>query len=245
MKKLYRGILLLIAHCSLLVAVAPARAVEIADDTADPMFLEKFGDFVSRTSADFGKYFQAREIASYGYSDRFAVDLDLRWRSGGNNKKDDDPNNDFKDGFSNLGVMGKYRAGKGDTGATDILFGFGFGGRDVVPNYSDEVYSVGMRTGRQWQVLTLSATVLTNWIFDREHGIAYIDLTPEAYFRLVGDWSFGAGATFRKSTTTIFDQTWINAKLGTQIGKTGWYLNGGYETKSKDLRIGGSIYMLF
>jgi hypothetical protein len=214
----------------------PARAADIASDVEDPLFIAKLGDFVSRTSLDFGNYFQAREIASYGFSNRFSLAADVRWRAGAQRGTN---------GFSNLGVMGTYRAGQGATGATDILVGFGFGGQGVVPNYSDEVYSVGVRTGKQWGGVTLAATMMTNWIFDDTHGMAYIDLSPEAYFRLHGDWSLGFGATLRKSTTSIFDQEWLNAKLGSTIGRTGWFVNVGYEIESEDVRIGGSMNMLF
>jgi hypothetical protein len=224
--------------CSLLFTplFVPARAATIATDVEDPLYIEKLGDFTSRTSVDVGKFFQAREIASYGFSNRFSVAADVRWRSkGGNNNN----------GFSNIGLLGTYRAGQGNTGATDVLVGFGFGGQSVVPNYSDEVYSVGLRTGRQWSGITLAATIMTNWIFDKTNGMAYIDLTPEAYFRISGNWSFGLGATIRKATITTFDQEWLKAKIGSTIGYTGWFFNLGYEIESNDFRIGGSMNMLF
>lgn len=228
MKKI---LFLMFAVCSV-----QANAVDVAMDVADPLYIEKLGDFTARTSIDFGKYFQAREIAAYGFSNRFSVAADVRYRAGG----DKDTN-----GFSNIGVMGIYRAGQGNTGATDVLFGFGFGGQGIIPNYSDEVYSVGVRTGRQWTGVTLAATIMTNWIFKDVGGMAYIDLTPEAYFRLSGKWSLGLGATLRKATSTVFDQEWLNAKLGTTIGHTGWFANVGYEVESKDFRIGGNMNMLF
>jgi hypothetical protein len=201
------------------------------------MFIEKLGDFTSRTSMDAGKYFQFHQIASYGFSNRFSAAIDVRYRAGAE---------DDKDGFSNLGVMGTYRAGQGNTGATDILFGFGFGGQGVVPHYSDEVYSVGLRTGRQWTAATLAITIMTNWIFmENEDGIAYIDLTPEAYLRIKGDWSLGFGATIRKVTDARLDQQWLNAKFGKTFGQTGWFLNTAYEIQSQDIRIGASLNMLF
>lgn len=207
----------------------------MANDAEDPLFIAKLGDFVSKSSFDIGNYFQAREVATYGFSNRFSLAADVRWRDGAPRGTN---------GFSSIGVLGIYRAGQGSTGATDVLVGFGFGGQGVVPNYSDEVYSVGVRTGKQWNGITLSATVMTNWIFDTR-GMAYIDLSPEAYFRLHGDWSVGLGVTLRKSTTTSFDQEWLNAKLGSTIGRTGWFVNVGYEIESEDIRIGGSMNMLF
>jgi hypothetical protein len=222
---------------AVILSAAPhAHAADVAKDADDPLFIARLGDFVSRSSMDVGKYFQARQIAIYGFSNRFSLAADIRWRGGAPRGTN---------GFSNIGVMGTYRAGQGNTGATDVLVGFGFGGQGVVPNYSDEVYSVGVKTGKQWNGMTLAATVMTNWIFDDVYGMAYIDLTPEAYFRLRGDWSLGFGATLRKSTNNNFDQEWLNAKLGSVVGRTGWFVNVGYEIESKDIRIGGSLNMLF
>jgi hypothetical protein len=219
-----------------LFAPVGVRAVNIAMDTGDPLYIEKLGDFTSRSFLDFGKNVQLRETASYGFSNRFSVAADVRWhsRGGGND-----------DGFSNIGLRGTYRAGHGSTGETDILFGFGFGGLSIVPDYSDEVYSVGVRTGKQEAGITWSVTMMTNWIFRKYDGIAYIDLTPEAYFRLRGDWSFGIGVTARKATDGIFDQEWLNAKIGKTIGFTGWFLNAGYEIEQSDFRVGASLSMLF
>ena len=227
----------------------PARAIELAQDVADPMFIERLGDFTSRTTLDAGKYFQFHQIASYGFSNRLSAAVDVRYRAGAEEEKD---------GFSNLGIMGTFRAGEGNTGATDILFGFGFGGQGVVPHYSDEVYSVGLRTGRQWTGATLAVTILTNWIFkegeveeingvDRSYGggIAYIDLSPEAYFRIKDDWSLGLGATLRKVTDGRLDQQWVNLMLGKTFGQTGWFLNTAYEIESQDIRVGATLNMLF
>jgi hypothetical protein len=222
--------------CAIFFMAGSAKAVDIATDVADPLYMERLGDFTMRTSADVGDFFQLREVASYGFSNKFSMAGDVRYRNGTDNKTD---------GFSNIGLMGTYRVGQGNTGLTDVLFGFGFGGQGVVPNYSDEVYSVGVKTGKQWPAMTLSGTVMTNWIFDDENGIAYVDFIPEAYLRMHGDWSLGLGMTFRKSTTAVLDQEWINTKIGTTIGKTGWFLNTGYEFESQDFRIGGSLNMLF
>ena len=215
---------------------AQAHAVDITQDTEDPLFIEKLGDSTSRTSLDVGNFFQARELFTYGFSDKFSVSADIRYRDSTENNTD---------GFSNVGVLGKLRAGSNDTGATDLLFGFGYGGQGVVPNYTDRVYSFGVRTGRQWSGMTAAITAMTNWFFEDNDGIAYIDLTPELYFRTQGNWSLGLGATFRKSTTNIFDQEWANVKLGSIIGYTAWFINFGYEFESHDSRVGGSVTMLF
>ena len=228
------------AVCS---AAVSAGAADIATDVEDPMYLNRLGDFVSRTSFSAGRHFQLRENASYGFSNRFTLAADVRWRSRGE---------EFESKFSNIGLMGTYRAGEGATGETDVLVGFGVGGHGIAPSYSDEVYSVGVRTGKQWSGMTLSATVMTNWIFDNwsssagAPGMAYIDVAPDAYFRLAGgNWAVGAGLVLRKSTVSAFDREWITGKFGTTVGMTGWYVNLGYEVELEEFRIGGALNMLF
>jgi len=238
---------LFIVNCSLFIS--PVRAIDLSKDVADPMFIEKLGEFTSQSSMDFGNYFQFHQIASYGFSNRLSGAIDVRYRAGAENDRN---------GFTNIGVMGTFRAGQGNTGATDILFGFGFGGQGVVPHYSDEVYSVGLRTGRQWTAATLAMTIMTNWIFKDgevvdingveriyDGGIAYIDFTPEAYLRIKGDWSLGLGATIRKVTISSLDQQWLNARFGKTFGQTGWFVNTAYEVQSQDIRAGVALNMLF
>ena len=244
MKIFSRYILIWLAAFSAVYSPVPSTgAVDLANDVEDPMYLNKLGDFVSRTSFSAGRHFQLRENASYGFSNRFALAADVRWRSRGE---------EFESKFSNIGLIGTYRVGQSATGETDIMFGFGVGGHGIAPSYSDEVYSVGVRTGKQWPGMTLSATVMTNWIFDDwsssggAPGMAYIDVAPDAYFRLAGgDWAVGAGILFRKSTISAYDQEWINGKFGATIGMTGWFVNLGYEFESEEFRIGGSLNMLF
>ena len=224
------------------VAIPNAYAIPLELDLADPMFLERTGDFVSRTSIDSGSYWNFRQVVSYGFSDRFTASADIRYRAFGNDNVHYNEN-----GLSGLGIRGMYRAGQGATGATDIIFGYGFGGHGVVPQLSDDVYSVGVRTGRQWSGMTLAATIMTNWIFsdDPNLGMAYIDLTPEMYLRLKGDWSVGVGGTYRKATLSALDQTWMNMMFGKTIGSTGWFFNVGYELEHADLRLGMTMNMLF
>ncbi|MDR2770077.1 MAG: hypothetical protein LBB08_01345, partial [Rickettsiales bacterium] len=95
---------ILLAAAMSFLSLKPACAAN-RTDIEDPMYLGGLGDFGSKTSLDFGEYFQAREIVEYGFSNRFSLAADLRWRR---------RNGDRKDGFSNLGLMGTYRAGQGD-----------------------------------------------------------------------------------------------------------------------------------
>jgi len=227
-----------ITAVAILAAISSAsRANNISTDVQDPLFLNRQGDFATRSMADVGNYFQARQSFSYGFSDKFSLSADLRYRLG-----DDDGN---RNGWNTFGVTGTYRVGQGQTGVTDVLFGLGYGPHGVIPDYADETYRVGFRTGKQWGMMTLSATAMTNWVFHPTHGQAYIDLAPEAYFRMQGGWSTGLGATFRKSTTGLYDQIWLNYMIGSTIGRTGWFFNIGYELDDRDVRIGGTLNMLF
>ena len=236
MKKLLCA--LLIVNCSLFaVSARAADGVNIAEDVSDPMYMERQKDLVFRLSADLGSDFQLRQAVSYGITNKFAAGADIRYRVGA--KGDDD------NGLSNVGLMGKYRAAASGSGSTDVLFGIGYSTLAVVPDYSNNVYSVGVRTGKQWNGMTLALTAMTNWIFSNEDGMAYIDLTPEAYFRVRGGWALGFGGTFRKATMPAYDQIWLNAKVGSVIGKTGWFVNMAYEVDSADFRIGGNVNLLF
>ena len=191
-------------------------------------------------SADLGDDFQLRQDITYVFTNKFAASVDLKYYVASRDKDGVESS-----GFSNLGLLGTYRAGSGSSGATDVLFGVGYVGQTIVPGYSDRVYSAGARTGQQWNGMTLALTAMTNWIFDYDHGLAYIDLTPEAYFRVRGGWGLSVGGTLRRATDTKFDQVWISTKVGTIIGKTGWFVQSGYELESGSFRVGGNLNMLF
>jgi len=224
----------------LFIGAARASEIKVSEDVSDPMFFGKQKDLVFSASADIGNDFQLRQEVTYVFTNKFSASVDFRYRIG---TKDNYGNE--SDGFSNLGVLGTYRAASGSSGSTDMLFGIGYGGPSIVPDYSDRVYSGGVRTGQQWNGMTLALTAMTNWIFDKEQGLAYIDVTPEAYFRVKGGWGIGIGGTLRRATTTVYDQIWINGKIGTVIGKTGWFTQAGYEIDSGEFRIGGLVNLLF
>jgi hypothetical protein len=227
---------------------SPLRAASISDDVSDPLFFGKQTDLALGMSVDIGSDFQIRQNVTYVFTNSFSVSADFKYRVGNEDEENDQSESN---GFSKIGLLGKYRAGSGSSGATDVLFGIGYGGLTVAPNYSDRVYSVGARTGKQWNGMTLALTAMTNWIFGNEEGLAYIDLTPEAYFRVRGGWAIGLGGTIRRATATIYDQVWLNARLGSVVGKTGWFANIAYELDSdevnpgKEFRVGGSVNMLF
>jgi hypothetical protein len=136
---------------------------------------------------------------------------------------------------------------------TDVLFGFKFGGSSRVrtPDYADSTYYLGVRMGRQWAGVTLAATLKSTWVFDDERGIAFLDLTPEAYFRMAPDWRFGIGFTVRKATSDDpennkdYDQEWLHLKLVRQYGRTQYIGHVDYEFESDDARVGAKVNILF
>ncbi len=188
------------------------------------------------------------EGVSYGLNNRLTIGANVHYQH--------DFNGD-EDGFSAIDLGATYRVGNADDNdahmVTDVLFGFKFGGSSRVrtPDYADSTYYVGVRMGRQWAGVTLAATLKSTWVFDDERGIAFLDLTPEAYFRMAPDWRFGAGFTLRKATNKDrvtgqdFDQEWLDFKLVREYGRTQYVGNIGYEFESEDIQIGAQVNILF
>ena len=99
------------------VPLTHAHATE--HDTADPLYLEKSGDFVSRSNVSYtDEILRLSQKFSYGINDKLSVGADLKYQL------------DFdgpEDGFSNIGLHGTYRLSTGPTIA-DALVGINFGG---------------------------------------------------------------------------------------------------------------------
>ena len=101
--------------------------------------------------------------------------------------------------------------------------------------------------GRQFSWITLSGTVKSTWVFDKERGVSYIDFIPESYFRFNYDWRAGIGFDLRKSTNPnlLPDQEWVDVKLLRQYGNTQYVGHFGYEFDSRDTLFGFDIKILF
>lgn len=212
-------------------------------DTMDPMYLTGQNDLLSRSGMSFtDSVLRISETLSYGLNNRLSLSADLKYQL----DFDGDEN-----GFSNLGLGAVYRlsgAGEGDSRViSDALFGIKFGGTKRVrePEFADTIYFAGMRVGRQWNMMTLAGTVKTSWIFDENRGMAYIDLVPEAYFRMSDNWMAGFGFQFRKATNPHFDREWINANLVRRYGRTQYNAQLAYEFEQDNWQFGVDVNILF
>lgn len=228
----------------LIVGILPVAArADIKHDMADPMFLEAQGDFVSRSSISYGHdILRIAQKFSYGFSNRFSLGADIKYQEDFNGRED---------GFSNINLGGTFRLSGATDGnsriISDALFGINFGGTKRVrePEFADTVYYAGIRVGRQWNRFTLAGTVKTSWIFDDERGMAYIDIIPEAYFRITDKWMAGAGFEFRKSTRPAYDTEWVNFKLVRQYGRTQYVGHLDYEFEEDNWQFGVKVNILF
>lgn len=206
---------------------AKADEVFLSTDTSDPLYMLEVQNFLSETTLTFGRdilnegnahdILRAGETLSYGLNNRLSVGGTVIYQedfNGGN------------DGFSSFDIGGAYRMGLPDDNSAhiiyDVLLGLKFGGSSHVrtPGYADSTYYAGLRFGRQWTGVTLAATIKSNWIFKDNRGMAYIDTTPEVYFRLGENWRMGADFVWRKATNEHYDQEWLGVKLIRQFGQT-------------------------
>lgn len=225
------------------------QANVLENDTSDPLFLQKAEDVFTQSSVAYWDHIlRVGQSVSYGMNNRFSLGANVHYQH--------DFNGD-EDGFSAMDIGGVYRvANAGDNESdiiSDVLFGFKFGGSSQVrtPDYADSTYYVGLRFGRQWAGVTLAGTFKSTWVFDDERGIAFLDFSPEAYFRTAPDWKFGTGLTIRKATHKDpktgkdYDQEWLHLKLVRQYGRTQYIGHVDYEFESDDAQVGGRINILF
>ncbi len=226
-----------------------ARANDLTRDTSDPLFLQATEEVLTSTSLTYWDHIlRAGQAVSYGLNSRLAMGANVHYQH--------DFNGD-EDGFSAIDLGGTYRmSAAGDNASdivSDVLFGFKFGGSSDVrtPDYADSTYYVGLRFGRQWAGVTLAATIKSTWVFDDERGVAFLDFTPEAYFRTAPDWRVGAGLTVRKATHkdpktgTDYDQEWLHFKVVRQYGRTQYVGHADFEFESEDIQLGARVNILF
>ena len=221
-----------------------AQAYDLSRDTADPLFLQVKSDLLSKTHLSyFENGLRLGQYLSYGFSDRFALSASLHYQE------------DFdgsQDGLSSVDLGGTYRLVTQSESENrivyDVLFGLKFGGSHRVrtPDYADSTYYVGLRFGRQYEGMTLAATIKSSWIFDDVPlGMAFIDFNPEAYFRVAPDWRIGVNLGLRKATNPHYDEESIGGKLVRQYGRTQYvgYIN--YEFEHEEVSCGARVNILF
>lgn len=235
--------------CGLLTIHGGANANGLSTDTSDPMFLQAEDEILSQSSVAYWDHvLRVGQSVSYGLKSRLALGANVFYQ------RDFDGD---EDGFAAIDVGGVYRmsdVGDGNLNLiSDVLFGFKFGGSHRVrtPDYADSTYYVGLRMGRQWAGMTLAATIKSTWVFDDTRGVAFLDFSPESYFRIAPDWSIGAGLTIRKATHKDiqtgkdYDQEWLHFKVVRQYGRTQYIGHVDYEFESDDAQVGARINILF
>jgi hypothetical protein len=130
---------------------------------------------------------------------------------------------------------------------SDALFGVRFNGDEKLrdPEFANTLYHAGLRLGRVWSGMTLSGTLRTSWIFDDNHGMAFIDFIPEIYFRLSENWRLGLNADLRKATDNWYDAEWVGGKLVRQFGNTQYVGHIDYEFETDEFLFGLKVNILF
>ena len=223
--------------------LSDARADGLDLDTSDPLYMLSEQHVLSETTLTYwDNVLRLGQELSYGINSRLTIAANVHFQ-----QDFDGP----EDGFSAVDLGGVYRVGTaGGNSAhiiSDVLFGLKVGGSSHVrtPDFADSTYYAGYRFGRQWAGMTLAATIKSSWIFDDERGMAFIDATPEAYFRIAPDWRLGAQFTLRKATNPHYNQEWLGGKIIRQYGRTQYAAHLDYEFESDDLQVGVNVNVLF
>ena len=237
----------LLSFCVMMPAISHAN--DLSMDSSDPLFLLGDDAILSQSAVAYWDHIlRFGQTVSYGMNNRLSIGANVHYQH--------DFNGD-EDGFSAIDLGGIYRMSNADDNdariISDVLFGFKFAGSSRVrtPDYADSTYYAGLRLGRQWAGVTLAATVKSTWVFDDTRGVAFLDFTPEAYFRTAPDWRVGVGATVRKAThkdpidNIDFDQEWLHTKLVRQYGNTQYVGHLDYEFEADDIQVGARINILF
>ena len=218
----------------------PVSVFHLRFDVEDPMFFERATDLTSRSSLSGGnKALQLMQSFSYGVNNNMVVTGNVSLR---NNQ------GDHESGLSDVGLTVKYRStGRRRAVKTDVFGGINYAGAGAadLPSYASTVYVLGARMGRQWTGMTLAATVQSSWIFDEENGMAYIDFSPEMYFRFNYGWSFGTNVVFRKATDPQYDQRWAGTKIAKRYGRTVYVGSFDYEFENSEWKIGTRLNLMF
>lgn len=220
---------------SVLCVIGPAQAAEF--DTEDPLYFEQARDLTLRSNMFYGgELVGAGFRGSYGINDLFVLGMSAAYQQDFDSERD-------HSGFTGMSLDAMYRLSS-DLVLSDIFGGIKFaGGAD--PALDKTIFSGGVRLGRQWDKSTLSVALKTSWIFDELGGMAWIDLMPDAYFRINENWRFGLGLDLRKATNPEFDATIAGLKLARQYGRTQYVATSDYDFKQSDFILGAHINIAF
>ncbi len=227
--------------CAANAATPRADLLNSGLDTGDPLFFGKKKDLLSKTDLGFNNegLLKLEQSLSYNVFDRLSLGLGFIY---------EEDFNGYDDGFSSFSLNGTYRmSDAGDKMTYDILFGMDFLSAENMfsPAFDGTIYTVGVRGGYNWSYMTLAITGKSSWLFDEINGMSFIDITPEAYFRITNTWTGGFGFNIRKSTSSLFDEQSVFAKLGARFGRTQYFGYIDYNFEKDENFIGGKINVLF
>ena len=226
-----------------LVMLSFGANASVVFDTADPIFIESRGDFLSSSDIYFqNKILRLSQSFSYGIVDGFSLSANIKYQ-------EDLTRSD--DGFSNIGLKSTIRVSNptdyDSRLNSDVIIGIDFGKKDKVTarEFINTVYYGGFRVGHKWSIVTLASTFKSSWIFDKYNGMAYLNFIPEIYFRLSDVWMIGFKSDLQKSTNTNFDEEWIALKLVRRYGRTQYIGRIGYEFEKNQYLFGFKLNVLF
>lgn len=231
--------------CVLVGAVMPVVAVagDLTVDTSDPLFMDGRGHVLSQTKLNyFETGLRLGQSLSIGFSDRFMMGANVHYQQ------------DFsgsEHGFSSVDIGGIYRIATADENDNemiyDVLAGLKLGGSTRVrtPDYADSTYYIGMRFGQQYNAVTLAGTIKSSWIFNKNHGIAFIDLVPAIYLRVHEDWRLGLNFALRKATDRQYDEETVGAEIIREYGRTQYVAHFEYAFEDEDITAGMRVNILF
>jgi len=206
-------------------------------DTSDPMFFERPGDFVSRTSIISGNHaFAVSQEFSYGTGENLSIAGNIFARGGYDNNRS----------ITNIGLGFTYRTAQDGDFVTDFFGGINHSPIRAVPlpYYSSAIYTLGARIGQQRERMTIAGTVQTHWLFDSADGKAFIDFVPEVYFRVANGWAVGAHFALRQATNHD-NQRYIGTKVTRRFGRTMYVGGFDYEFRTGERKFSGHLVLLF
>lgn len=233
----------LVSFLCLGLVTTGASAHDLLRDSSDPLFLPLQSNLLSQTGLSyFENGLRIGQVLSVGVTNRLALGGNIHYQQNFDNNQD---------GFSSFDLGGIYRlvtqAESSHKFIYDVVFGFKFGGSHRVrtPDYADSTYYAGLRFGRQYDAVTIAATLKSSWIFDKYRGMAFIDFNPEAYFRIAPEWRIGVNAGFRKATTPAYDEETLGFKLVREYGRTQYVGFFNYEFEKEEVAFGARVNILF
>lgn len=231
--------------CAFVGVVAPVAAFsgDLSVDSSDPLFMNGRGHVLSETDLSyFETGLRLGQSLSIGFSDRFVFGANVHYQQ------------DFsgsEHGFSSIDLGGMYRIATADENDNEIMYdvlaGLKIGGSTRVrtPDYADSTYYIGMRFGQQYATVTLSGMIKSSWIFNKDHGIAFIDLVPSIYLRVNDDWRLGANFTLRKATDRQYDEETVGTEIIREYGRTQYVGHFEYAFEDEDITAGLRVNILF